>query len=67
MKVEEQLPNLIIFVDIDEMRDSPAETKKKCDAITRSMLPAGAGANGPGFAAWNVFSILLATPPTSST
>jgi hypothetical protein len=41
-KVEEDRPDLIVFDDFDEKTDSPAETKKKRDAITHTILPAGA-------------------------
>lgn len=41
VKLEEQRPDLIVLDDIDDTEDSPATTRKKIDAITKRLLPAG--------------------------
>ncbi len=40
-KLLDQRPDLIVFDDIDELEDGPAQTKKKVNIITKSILPAG--------------------------
>lgn len=42
IKVEEQRPDLMVFDDIDEKHDSELVTRKKIEAVTTSLLPAGA-------------------------
>jgi hypothetical protein len=42
VKLEDQRPDLIVFDDIDDLHDGPAQTKRKIDIITKSILPAGA-------------------------
>ncbi len=41
VKIEEQRPDLIILDDIDAIHDTPRETQRKVDTITKSILPAG--------------------------
>ena len=43
VKLEEQRPDLIILDDIDDSDDSPDTTRKKIEAITKRLIPAGAG------------------------
>jgi len=40
-KLDEKRPDLIILDDIDDLEDTPDATKKKLDAISKSILPAG--------------------------
>jgi hypothetical protein len=40
-KLLDQRPDLIVFDDIDDLNDGPAQTKKKINIITKSILPAG--------------------------
>ena len=42
VKLEDQRPDLIVFDDIDALTDGPAQTKKKIETITKSIIPAGA-------------------------
>lgn len=41
VKLEQQRPDLIILDDIDDSDDSPETTRKKAEAITRRLIPAG--------------------------
>lgn len=40
-KLDDQRPDLIVFDDVDDGEDSPAETARKRRLITRALLPAG--------------------------
>ena len=41
VKLEDQRPDMIVFDDIDALTDGPAQTAKKVDTITKSIIPAG--------------------------
>lgn len=43
IKIEKYRPDLIIFDDIDSQSDSSAAVEKKISAITRAIIPTGAG------------------------
>lgn len=42
LKIDEERPDLIVFDDIDADTDGPGLVRKKIDAITKKLLPAGA-------------------------
>lgn len=41
VKVEDQRPDFIVIDDVDDTDDTPRTTRKKIDALTRKILPAG--------------------------
>ena len=41
IKIDKYRPDLIVFDDIDDRHDAPEVTKKKIEAITQTVLPAG--------------------------
>ncbi len=41
VKIEEFRPDLIVFDDIDNQDDTPKKVKRKAEAITKAILPAG--------------------------
>lgn len=45
IKVEQDRPDMMVIDDIDERHDSPAQTQKKIDTLTNTILPAGATDN----------------------
>lgn len=42
VKLDEQRPDFLVIDDIDAHDDSPREVQRKVDALTKSLLPAGA-------------------------